>query len=149
MKKPNPPITNFELWLLMHDITHAVIIIRQRELTPHNIGDRQLWILHAIRNLGSKATINEIAKELDRKISVISRQTAMLEKDGLIKRIKSQAKSRLLTIELTEKGLDMLKISRESKTIDEILSILNEEERQQLHATLNKVLADLKIHIPR
>jgi DNA-binding MarR family transcriptional regulator len=67
----------------------------------------------------------------------------------LIKRIKSQAKSRLLTIELTEKGLDMLKISRESKTIDEILSILNEEERQQLHSTLNKVLTELKIHIPR
>ena len=149
MKKPNPSITNFDLWLLMHDITHAVVLIRQRELTPYNIGDRQLWILHSVRNLGSKATINEIAKELDRKISVISRQTARLEKDGLIKRIKSQAKSRLLTIELTEKGLDMLKISRESKTIDEILSILNEEERQQLHATLNKVLAELKIHIPR
>ena len=149
MKKPNLAITNFDLWLLMHDITHAVILIRQRELIPYNIGDRQLWILHSVRNLGSKATINEIAKELDRKISVISRQTAMLEKDGLIKRIKSQAKSRLLTIELTEKGLDMLKISRESKTIDEILSILNEEERQQLHATLNKVLAELKIHIPR
>jgi hypothetical protein len=43
----------------------------------------------------------------------------------------------------------MLKISRESKTIDEILSILNEEERQQLHSTLNKVLTELKIHIPR
>ena len=149
MKKPNPPITNFDLWLLMHDITHAVVLIRQRELTPYNIGDRQLWILHAIRNLGSKATINEIAKELDRKISVISRQTAMLENDGLIKRIKSKSKSRLLTIELTEKGLDMLKVSRESKRIDEILSILNEEERQQLHATLNKILAELKIHIPR
>jgi predicted Zn-ribbon and HTH transcriptional regulator len=43
----------------------------------------------------------------------------------------------------------MLKISRESKTIDEILSILNEGERQQLYSTLNKVLAELKIHIPR
>ena len=149
MKKPNLAITNFDLWLLMHDITHAVILIRQRELIPYNIGDRQLWILHAIRNLGSKATINTIAKELDRKISVISRQTAMLEKDGLIKRIKSQAKSRLLTIELTEKGLDMLKISRESETIDHILSILNEDERQQLYSTLNKILAELKIYIPR
>ena len=149
MKKTNPSVTNFDLWLLMHDITHAVVLIRQRELTPYNIGDRQLWILHAIRNLGSKATINEIAKELDRKISVISRQTAMLEKDGLIRRIKSKAKSRLLTIELTERGLDMLKISRESENIDEILSILNEDERQQLYLTLNKILAELKIYIPR
>jgi len=38
----------------------------------------------------------------------------------------------------------MLKVSRESKRIDEILSILNEEERQQLHERLNKVLAGVK-----
>ena len=119
MEKQKSLATNFDLWLLMQDVVHALALNRQRELKPYNVGYRQLWVLHAIYNLGPKANIFEIAKELDRKFSVISRQTANLEKDGLIQRTKKVPKSHLLTMELTEPGLDMLKISKESKSIDE------------------------------
>jgi len=67
-----------------------------------------------------------------------------MEKDGLIKRIKDTPKSRLLRIELTDKGLEMLKIGKESKTIDAILSALTEKEKQQVYTNLSKVLAKLK-----
>jgi DNA-binding MarR family transcriptional regulator len=63
-----------------------------------------------------------------------------MEKDGLIKRIKDSPKSRLLRMELTEKGLGMLKISRESESINTMLSVLTEEERRQIYSALNKIL---------
>ena len=146
MEKQKSLATNFDLWLLMQDVVHALALNRQRELTPYNVGHRQLWVLYAKYKLGSKATIPEIAKKLDRKFSVISRQTANLEKEGLIQRTKKIPKSHLLTIELTEHGLDLLKISKESKSIDEMLSFLNEEERQQLNLILNRILINLKEH---
>jgi DNA-binding MarR family transcriptional regulator len=66
-----------------------------------------------------------------------------MEKDGLIKRFRDIPKSRLLRIELTEKGLDLIKIDGKSKAMDEIMSVLNAAERRQLHSLLNKILSKL------
>jgi DNA-binding MarR family transcriptional regulator len=67
-----------------------------------------------------------------------------MEKDGLIKRIKDTPKSRLLRMELTDKGLEMIKIGKDSKTIDTILSVLTEKELQAMYVSLNKILGKLK-----
>jgi len=61
-----------------------------------------------------------------------------------IKRTRAKPKSRLLTIELTEKGINMLEIGQESKSIDEILSVLTEEERQQMSYCLDKIIVRVK-----
>ena len=66
-----------------------------------------------------------------------------MEKDGLIRRVKDSPKSRLLRIELTAKGQEMLKISRESASINAMLAVLTEEERLQIYTALNKILARL------
>ena len=63
----------------------------------------------------------------------------MLEKDGLIKRTRDNPKSRLLKIELTDKGLKMTEIPRESKAIDSIFAVMNKEQRQQLYEIMNKM----------
>jgi DNA-binding MarR family transcriptional regulator len=137
-------VSNFELFLLMGKINHLTFLARQRELNHYHIPGQQLHVLRIIQELGPKATLSEVAKNVERKINVISRQTISMEKDGLIKRIKDTPKSRLLRIELTDKGLEMLKIGKESKTIDAILSALTEKEKQQVYTNLSKVLAKLK-----
>jgi DNA-binding MarR family transcriptional regulator len=63
----------------------------------------------------------------------------VLEKDGLIKRTRDNPKSRLLKIELTDKGLKMTEIPRESKAIDSIFAVMNKEQRQQLYEIMNKM----------
>jgi DNA-binding MarR family transcriptional regulator len=146
VKEQKTSVSNFDLWSLINKINHSISLIRQRELSPYNIATQQLFLLRTIQSLGSKATMLKLANEIDREIGVVSKQTIVLEKDGLIKRIKDAPKSRRLRIELTEKGLDMITIPRESKTIDEALSFLTEEEREQLHSSLNKVLIALKEH---
>ena len=86
------------------------------------------------------ATLSEVAKELERERNVISLQTALMEKDGLIKRTKNTPKSNLLKLELTEKGLDVIKASRSSESISKILGSLSKEDGQKLESILNKVL---------
>jgi DNA-binding MarR family transcriptional regulator len=135
--------SNHDLWLLMGKIHHKRILLRQRELSEYNIPTRQLYMLHLIRDLGSQTTISEIAKIVERKTDVISRQMISMEKDGLIKRTKAAPKSRLLKIELTDKGIELAKISGKSKVMDKIISVLKPEERQQLYSLLNRMLVEL------
>ncbi len=132
--------SNFALWLLIGNISHSITLIRQRELNEHNLPIRQLHVMVNILALGPKATLSEVAKLVERQIPVVSRQTISMERDGFIKRIKDRPKSNLLRLELTEKGLNMIKVSRESKAIDAILSSLSEDERQQLNSILNRIV---------
>jgi DNA-binding MarR family transcriptional regulator len=71
-----------------------------------------------------------------------------MENDGLIKRIQVKPKSRLLKLELTDKGRELLKISRFSGGMNEVSSILTEKELKQLHAILDRLLVRLKQYDP-
>ena len=133
-------VSNHDLWLLMGKIHHKRILLRQRELNEYNIPTRQLYMLQAIKDLGSKTTISEMAKTVEREVESISRQMVTMEKDGLITRTRATPKSRLLKIELTEKGIELAKISGKSKTMDKIIAVLNTEERQILYSLLDRML---------
>ena len=136
-------ISNYDLWMSLVKVHHSLFFLRQKELSPSHIAAQQLQVMRVIQSLGTDATLSAIAKKVERKLDVISRQAVRMEIDGLIKRIKDSPKSRLLRIELTEKGIEMLKISRESESINAMLSVLTEEERRQMHTALNKILIRL------
>jgi DNA-binding MarR family transcriptional regulator len=62
----------------------------------------------------------------------------------LIKRIRIKPKSRLLRFELTDKGRELLKVSRFSAGMNEVSSIITEKELKQVNAVLGKLLTKLK-----
>jgi DNA-binding MarR family transcriptional regulator len=132
-----------QLWLLLGKIHHKRMLVRQRELSPYNITTRELRLLSIIHELGSQATISAIAGKVERAVAVICDQTRDMEKYGLIKRVKDNPRSRLLRLELTKKGLDSIKINRKAKAMGEIMSVLNAEQRCQLHSLLEKLLVKL------
>ena len=103
MKETKLKESTFELWRLIGRANHSIFTHRQKELRQHHIPVPQLWVLIAIKELGATATLNEVAKAVERKPNVISLQTAIMEKDGLIKRLKNTPKSTLLKLELTRK----------------------------------------------
>jgi DNA-binding MarR family transcriptional regulator len=137
-------VSNYELWQLLSKVHHYIVLIRQRELSPFNIPPQQLQVLRIIQNLGVKATLAEISRELERKVDVVSRLVNRMEMDGLVVKRKDRPKSRLLKIEISAKGLNLLQISRESKEIDSALSFLTEDERRQTYVVLDKMLSHLK-----
>ena len=116
---------DLKVWIAIGDLHHKMFWLRQKELSQYNITARQLHILEVIESLGSKATISTMAKAVNRNIEVISRQTMMMEEDGLITRTKEKPKSRLLTFKLTEKSLELLKIAKHSDGMREVLPVFN------------------------
>ena len=130
---------DLKTWTLIGNLHHKMFGLRQKELSQYNITARQLHILRIIEGLGANATISAIAKTADRKLDVISRQAILLEKDGLIERIKDKPKSRLLTIKLTEKSVDLLKMVKYSEGMRAVLSVLTKGEREQLDLLLNRL----------
>jgi DNA-binding MarR family transcriptional regulator len=137
---------DLKVWIAIGDLHHKMFWLRQKELSQYNISARQLHILEVIENLGSKATISTVAKVVNRKIDVISRQTMMLEKSGLIERTKDRPGSRLLTFKLTEKSLELLKIAKHSDAMREVLAVLNKEERKHLEVILNRLSCKFNEH---
>jgi DNA-binding MarR family transcriptional regulator len=137
---------NFNIWVLIGDMHHKMIQVRQHEVSKYNIPIRQLNIIRLIDELGPGARLLEIAKRLQRKSDVISRQTVSMEKDGLIKRIKEIPKSRLLRLELTDKGREMLKINKYSDGMNAALSGLSIDQRLDLYAVLSQMAAKLKVY---
>ena len=150
MKKSNLTDTNNALWTLIGDVYHQLVLLRQKELTEYHIPFRQLQVLHTLEALDSKSTISELARILGRKPNVISRQIVRMEKDGLIKRIKNTPKSNQLSIEFAQKGLDILKITKNSKqnTIDTVFSFLSDEDRKKVELVLNSTLIKIKERMP-
>src|SRR5208283_1167580 len=94
-----------QLWQLIGKVHHKRMLVKQRELKPYNIPIRHLRLLAVIQDLGSMATLLEIAKKVERSVSVVDQQTINMEKYGLVKRVHVQPRARLLRTELTEKGL--------------------------------------------
>jgi len=139
---------NLLIWLQIADLNHKMHQVRNKELSKHGITSRQMHILRLIEALGEKAGISVIAKATERNLDEVSRQAVGMEKDGLIKRIRVKPKSRLLKLELTDKGRELLKVSRFSDGINEVSSILTEKELKQLHAALDRLLTKLKQYDP-
>ena len=139
---------NLLIWLLIADLNHKMVLVRDKELDKHGVTPRQMHILRLINSLSDKAVLSVIAKATERNLDVVSRQAVGMENDGLIKRIQVKPKSRLLKLELTDKGRELLKISRFSGGMNEVSSILTEKELKQLHAILDRLLVRLKQYDP-
>ena len=140
MNKKTALPSNFDLWTLVGKVNHTIVLLRQKELSQYQIPVRQLHVLRVIRTLGSKAKLSEVAKQVERKPHVISKQAVRMENDGLIKRIKNTPKSNILELQLTKKGLEMANLSEESESLKVLFSSLSEKERLQMESILQKVL---------
>jgi len=144
MKEQNLIDQDFALWLLICKVSHDIILLRQRELDQYHIPERQVHVLRTIQRMGSKATLSAVAKQVERQDHVVSRQVMRMEKDGLINRIKNKPKSNVLQLEVTKKGLEMIKLADKSKSINAIFSTLSKQNRDQLESTLNQILIEVE-----
>lgn len=69
-----------------------------------------------------------------------------MENDGLIEKAKSEKDGRHMVIRLTEKGLREAEIAREEhdKHVEELMSCLSENQKQELYDLLSTVLKHWK-----
>jgi len=135
--------------LLMGRARHLMLNARQKEVAPYHVSPQQAYLLFILQSLGHKATLSELAGYINRGINTLSMELTKMEKDGLVKKTRETPKSTLLTIELTEKGLETYKKTNKLKTDIAIMSVLSEEERQKLISMLNKIIIKAGTYRPR
>ena len=125
---------------LIGRVRHLMLLARQKELTQYHITPNQFNVLQILYKLGQHATLAELSIYCYRGISNLSTQVTKMEKDGLVKKSRESPKSHLLKVELTRKGLACYQITKEIKSAKMIMSILSEEERQELISILKKII---------
>ena len=124
---------------LIGRVSHKMFWAQQKEMAQNHITPRQAYVLFVLANLGHTATLAELSKYTERGVSNISIQLTRMEKDGLVKKTRETPKSALLKFELTEKGSNLEKRCNIKTSDKTIMSVLSEEERQQLISMMNKL----------
>jgi len=128
---------------LMGEARHVMLQARKKELAQYRVTPQQSYIIFIIYTL-KKTTLNELAQVTNRGINTLSSEMTTLERDGLVKKTREKPKSTLLSFELTEKGTAVYKSSNKGKATTKIMSVLTEEERQQLITMLLKIIDKAK-----
>jgi DNA-binding MarR family transcriptional regulator len=128
---------------LMGEARHLMLQTRKKELAQYHVTPQQSYIICIIYTL-HKTTLTELARVTNRGINTLSSVMTTMERDGLVKKTREKPKSTLLSFELTEKGLDAYNRGNNSKATQTIMSVLSEEERQQLISMLKRIIAKAK-----
>jgi len=130
---------DFTLWMLLHRTRDAMYESRKRELRKAGISTRQAAVLFVVQALGNRATPAEISRWLFRRPHTISGVISNMEKEGLVRKVKDLSRKNLVRIEMTKKGQQANNHATKRVVIHRLMSLLSEEERQQLSSYLEKL----------
>jgi DNA-binding MarR family transcriptional regulator len=130
-------------WLIGR-VRHLMSKERQKELVPYHVTSPQAFILFVLKHLGHNASLAELARYCGRGINTLSVQMIRLEKDGLVKKVKEVPRSKILKFYLTEKGIETYYPSSKKESEIAAMSVLSEEERQQLVSMLKRIKSALE-----
>ena len=142
MENPLSMHRDYNRWILLAQTRDAIFKARWKELSRYDISARQAAVLVAIQAVGDKATPAEISRWVFRKAHSISELLSRIEKAGLVRKVKDLDRKNQVRVVLTEKGRETYHHqSTNTVSIRKIMSLLSEEDRQQLRSCL-QVLRD-------
>lgn len=132
---------DYELWVLLHQACDAMIRARENALRPVGISRMQAAVLFIVKAVKVPATPAEISRWLFREPHTVSGLLHRMEKRGLVRKVNDLERKNLIRVEITEKGEEAYRRSRELKVIRKTLSRLSPKERDNLRAYV-KTLRD-------
>ncbi|MBE9506307.1 MAG: MarR family transcriptional regulator [Chloroflexi bacterium] len=136
------PINNdddYNLIALINQTGHAVSLARSRELGRFDLSMMRAAVLLVLQIRDNNATPTEIAQWLLREPHTISALLDRMEKDGLIRRFRDLHKKNTVRVAMTAKGRDAYQVSLKREKFHSIMSVLTDDEREQLRATMTKI----------
>ena len=132
---------DYELWVLLHQACDAMIRTRENALRPAGITRIQAAVLFIVKAVKVPATPAEISRWLFREPHTVSGLLDRMEKRGLVRKVNDLERKNLIRVEITEKGEEAYRRSKELKVIRKTLSRLSPKERDNLRAYV-KTLRD-------
>ena len=115
---------------------------RRAEMTPE-----QYWLMRHLRREGPQR-ISDLANALGITNGSATVACQRLEKAGLLTRKRQLADERIVQIALTDQGQALIDSWRRSKreAVNQLLSVLDEPEQQELHRLIERLLSEAEEH---
>jgi DNA-binding MarR family transcriptional regulator len=113
--------------------------LRRLELAKYNVQPVQAYILFILQALGGETSPTELARYAYEHKSAISDILIRMEKQGLITKTKKVSGNGRITVKLTEKGEDALRLSSERAYLKKVMSGLTPEKTAQLESCLELI----------
>jgi len=134
-----PEDYDFLLWLLLNRTRYIIDRARQKELYQYGISPRVAGVLFTIIKSGNSVSQTKLVRELNMEPHSISELLLRMSKQGLVIKIKDLEKKNLVRVEVTEKGIEIYRMSTNRKSITDIMSALTKKEKEQLWVILSKI----------
>lgn len=132
---------DYNLWVLVQHARDSMAAARTKELDEYGISIVEaavLFVIQVAEQSGDiQATPAEISRWVFRKSNTIAALLNRMEKKGLVKRVNDLHKRNLVRIAITDTGQTVFKKSAKRKSLRKMMSVLSEEQRQQLWASLS------------
>ena len=128
------------MYNLINKFSHRSYKLRTRELALSHITPTQATMLILLHDLGPNATLFEISKRAGRTTGAISVLLSLMEKKGLIKKLRDPSGTIKKQFELTNKGHSSYNIAIKHRLIYKIFSVLSDEERKIFIQCMNKLI---------
>jgi DNA-binding MarR family transcriptional regulator len=129
----------FNVAALIEHTGQALKLARERELSQYGISSRNAAALLVVWALDNYATPTDISRWLLREPHSITELLARMERDGYIRRFQDRERRNVVRVAMTEKGREAYFRSLRRESYHEIMSVLADDEREELRRLLAKV----------
>ena len=128
---------------------HSAHLARERmdaRLFQYDVTPAQIHVLHYLFHHGNRALQCDITAHLRVKASTANGILDRMEEKGLLQRTVSGTDARKRLITLTEKGIErQISCRQQFEEMETLITKgFSEEETEQLHALLHRVIANLE-----
>jgi len=128
---------NYNLWVLMHQVSDIIFNAREAELQEYGLPATQAEVLFVIKAIGDKVTPAQISRMMFRRPHSVSGIIDRMKKAGLVKKTKDLNRKNLVRVTITAKGEQAYKQAMKGKAVQKIISALSESEQQKFKSLLD------------
>lgn len=130
---------DYTLWAMIIQTRDVIFRARDAELITYGITSVEARALFIINLIGEQATPAMISRWMLREHNTVTALLKRMESKGLILKKKDPDKKNSWLISLTETGEEAYRNSLRREAIQEIFSVLNDEEHRMMTENLQKV----------
>lgn len=131
----------YRLWLLLSQTRSAIFKVRHKKVGQY-LHPNQAAALVSIWALDGRITPAMLSRRLFLEPHSVSELIARMEKKGLVTKAHDARRSNVVRISITERGRDICKRVMGQDLIHKIISVLSDEQREQLRSCLSLLYAE-------
>ncbi|KNB53819.1 MarR family winged helix-turn-helix transcriptional regulator [Streptomyces caatingaensis] len=136
------PDTSGQLAEQLLRLTRRLNRAQKRYLDPVGITPAQSRLLRSVAHCEAPPRMADLAERLEVVPRAVTTLVDALEANGAVRRVPDPANRRVIRIELTDRGREILRALREARraAVEEILSPLTAEQREMLGGLLGELM---------